>query len=140
MHTRAIHVNTETKMDSWPMEIQKMIAEFADIFDTPQGLPPKRSHHHTIPFIAGAQPFRIRPYRYNPCQKDEIEKQVQELLKNGMIQESSSPFASPVLLVKKKSGEWRMCVDYRRLNAQTIKNRYPMPVMEEFLDELSGAC
>ena len=56
-----------------------------------------------------------------------------------MIQESSSPFASPVLLVKKKAGEWRLCVDYRRLNALTVKNSYPMPIMEEFLDELSSA-
>lgn len=89
--------------------------------------------------MPGAQPFKLRPYRYSPAQKDEIEQQVQELLRNGMIQESSSPFASPVLLVKKKAGEWRLCVDYRRLNALTVKNSYPMPIMEEFLDELSGA-
>lgn len=56
-----------------------------------------------------------------------------------MIQESSSPFASPVLLVKKKSGDWRLCVDYRKLNSMTIKNRFLMPIMEEFLDEMAGA-
>lgn len=71
-------------------------------FEKSAGLPPKRSHTHSIPFIAGAQPFRLKPYRYNPSQKDEIEKQVMELLQTGMIQESSSPFAYPVLLVKKK--------------------------------------
>jgi len=81
----------------------------------------------------------LRPYRYSPAQKDEIEKQVLELLQSGMIQQSSSPFASPALLVKKKTGEWRLCVDYRRLNALTIKNSYPMPIMEEFLDELTCA-
>jgi hypothetical protein len=118
-------VKPDSNSAPWPEDIQ---------------LPPNRSHSHTIPFIPGAQPFRLRPYRFNPSQKDEIEKQVLELLQNGMIQESASPFASPVLLVKKKSGEWRMCVDYRRLNSMTIKNRYPMPVMEEFLDELHGAC
>lgn len=130
--------NDETSKQ-WPKDIQLLLTEFSDLFEKPTGLPPKRSHSHTIPLITGAQPFRLRPYRYNPAQKDEIEKQVAELLRNGMIQESSSPFASPVLLVKKKTGEWRLCVDYRRLNAMTIKNRYPMPIMDEFLDELAGA-
>jgi hypothetical protein len=103
------------------------------------GLPPKRHISHAIPLIPGAQPFRLRPYRYNPTQKDEIEKQVQELLQNGLIRESSSPFASPVLLVKKKTGDWRMCVDYRRLNALIVKNKFPLPVIDELLDELTGA-
>lgn len=110
-----------------PDDIQKLITEFAEIFEKPQGLPPQRPYSHSIPFLPGAQPFRLRPYRYNPAQKDEIERQVKELLKNGMIQESTSPFASPVLLVKKKGGEWRLCVDYRKLNSLTVKNRYPMP-------------
>lgn len=132
-------VKPEEILDSWPSEIKQLVEEFADIFDKPKGLPPKRSHTHTIPFITGAQLFKLRPYRYSPAQKDEIEKQVLELLQSGMIQQSSSPFASPALLVKKKTGEWRLCVDYRRLNALTIKNSYPMPIMEEFLDELTGA-
>lgn len=79
-----------------------------------------------------------RPYRYSPQHKDEIEKQVAELLKAGLITPSSSPFASPVLLVLKKDGSWRFCVDYRKLNAMTVKNRFPMPLIEEILDELAG--
>jgi len=75
------------------------------LFAKPIGLPPKRHISHTIPLVPRAQPFRLRPYRYNPAQKDEIEKQVQELLQNGLIRESNSPFASPVLLVKKKTGD-----------------------------------
>lgn len=132
-------MNTDKINQEWPHEVMAPIKSFEDIFEKPHGLPPHRPHQLSIPLIPGAQPFRIMPYKYNPAQKDEIEKQVAELLKLGMIQESTSPFASPALLVKKKSGEWRLCVDYRKLNSLTIKNRYPMPVMEEFLDELAGA-
>jgi hypothetical protein len=69
----------------------------------------------------------------------QFKKQIIEMLEQGVIQHSSSPFASPVLLVKKKDGEWRLRVDYRRLNAHTVKNRYPMLVFDEIVDELCGA-
>lgn len=94
---------------------------------------------HSIPLVPGVQPFRLKPYGYTPSQKDEIEKQMEHLLKSLMIQESTSPFASPALLVKKKSREWRLCVGYRRLNAYTIKNKFPMPIVEELFEELYGA-
>jgi hypothetical protein len=79
-----------------------------------------------------------RPYQYSPLHKDEIKKQVKELLASGMIMPSNSPFASPVLLVQKKDGTWSFCVDYRKLNSLTIKNRFPIPVIDEILDELAG--
>jgi len=123
----------------YPEEIQTLIQQFPELFQEPKGIPIGRSSSHTIPLIAGAQPFRLRPYRYNPTQKNEIENQVTKLLNNGMIQESQSSFASPVLLVKKKTGDWRICVDYRRLNAMTIKNRFPLPIFDEIVDELWGA-
>jgi hypothetical protein len=83
-------------------------------------------------------PVNARPYKYSPHHKTEIEKQVAALLKSGLITPSVSPFASLVLLVQKKDGTWRFCVDYRKLNDMTIKNRFPMPVVEEILDELAG--
>jgi hypothetical protein len=122
-----------------PLEITQPIQDYASLFDKPVGLPPSRSHYHTVPLVPGAIPFRLRPYRYNPAQKDEIETQISELLRNGMIQPSNSPFASPIILARKKTGDWRLCVDYRRLNALTVKNKYPLPVIDELLDELQGA-
>ena len=89
--------------------------------------------------MPGAIPINSRPYKYSPVHKTEIEKQVQEFLAAGFITHSISPFASPVLLVQKKDGSWRFCIDYRKLNSMTIKNRFPMPVIEELLEELYGA-
>ena len=88
-----------------PPDIQAIIAKFQSIFQPLPGIPPKRAGDHTIPLIQGAQPFRLRPYRYNRFQKDEIEMQIKELLQKGLIQSSSSPFASPSLLVCKKTGD-----------------------------------
>jgi len=81
----------------------------------------------------------LRPYRYNLAQKTEIEQQIREMLDKGWIQTSTSPYSSPVLLVRKKMGDWCLCVDFRRLNALTIKNKYPLLIIEELLEELQGA-
>jgi hypothetical protein len=88
-----------------PFQIQQLVDSFQDLFAEPTGVPPIRALTHSIPLLPGAQPFRLKPYRYTPFQKDEIEKQVQHLVDSSMIQHSTSPFASPALLVKKKTGD-----------------------------------
>lgn len=122
-----------------PEEIQGLLDNFSEVFTTPIGLPPRRACDHKIPLIAGAQPVNIRPYRYSPELKTEIEKQIAEMLQSGVIKPSTSPFASPIIMVRKKDGSWRLCVDYRHLNLLTLKSKYPLPVIDELLDELAGA-
>ncbi|GJS18308.1 putative mitochondrial protein [Tanacetum coccineum] len=102
-------------------------------------LPLNRSCDHKIPLLEGSQTVNVRPYRHPPTQKDAIEGMVQELLDTGVIRPSNSPFASPIVMVKKKDNTWRMCVDYRLLNKQTIKDKFPIPIIEELIDELHGS-
>jgi hypothetical protein len=123
-----------------PESVQQLITANDHLFKEPDTLPPQRQFDHTIPLLPGVKPVNVKPYRYSPSQKDEIERQIQEMLNNGIIKPSHSPYASPVLLVKKKDGTWRFCVDYRQLNNITVKNKYPLPVVDELLDELQGAA
>lgn len=124
---------------SVPVQIQQIVDKYASVFQDPHTLPPSRVYDHAISLVPGAIPVNSRPYRYSPLQKDEIERQVDEMLAAGVITTSISPFASPVLLVKKKDGSWRFCVDYRRLNELIVKNKFPMPIIDELLDELAGS-
>ncbi|GKC39446.1 enoyl-[acyl-carrier-protein] reductase, mitochondrial [Tanacetum coccineum] len=121
-------------------ELQQLLDSFDDVFDNPTHLPPKRILDHSIALKEGSNPINLRAYRYGPVQKNVIEDMVQEMLKSGIIRESQSEFASPVVLVKKKDSTWRFCVDYRKLNNITVKNQFPIPIVEELLDELQGAC
>ncbi|GJT06829.1 putative mitochondrial protein [Tanacetum coccineum] len=105
------------------------------MFTDPISLPPFREgFDHKITLREGANPINLRPYRYPLLQKDVIEQLTKELLE----QPSNSAFASPVALVKKKDGGWRMCIDYRALNRNTIPDMFPIPLVEELLDELHG--
>ncbi|GJR39964.1 putative mitochondrial protein [Tanacetum coccineum] len=113
--------------------------KFQDVFAIPNTLPPHRSHDHKIILQEGAPPVNIRPYKHPPTQKDAIELMVKELLETRVIRHSHSPFSSPIVMVKKKDGTWRMCMDYRKLNQYTVKDKFPIPVIEELIDELNGA-
>ena len=134
-----LETNSESKPVAIPQEIQSVLDEFTSVFGDPHTLPPTRVYDHAITLKPGATLVNARPYRYSPLHKDEIDRQVAEMLDAGVIVHSMSPFVSPVLLVLKKDGSWRFCIDYRRLNELTIRNTFPMPVIDELLDELAGA-
>ena len=122
-----------------PSLLDELLASFTDIFDEPHGLPPPRARDHGINLVPGSHPIAVRPYRYPTTHKDELERQCAAMLAEGLIRRSSSAFSSPILLVKKADCSWRFCVDYRALNAITVKDAFPIPVVDELLDELHGA-
>ncbi|XP_020978583.1 uncharacterized protein LOC107642692 isoform X1 [Arachis ipaensis] len=123
-----------------PQVIDSVLASHAKVFQTLPGLPPHRCHDHAIPLIEGASVPNIRPYRYPHHQKAVIELMVREMMASGIIRPSFSPYASPILLVKKKDGSWRFCVDYKALNGITVPDKFPIPIIDELLDELAGAA
>ncbi|XP_071901040.1 uncharacterized protein [Coffea arabica] len=126
---------------SLPSAIADLLQEYQDVFpeDIPNGLPPLRGIEHQIDFIPGSSLPNKAPYRTNPEETKEQQRQVEDLLGKGWIQESLSPCAVPVLLVPKKDGGWRMCTDCRAINAITVKYRHPIPRLDDMLDELHGA-
>jgi len=119
--------------------MEVLLSDFADIFSEPRGLPPQRRHDHRIHLLPDTVPVAVHPYWYPQLLKDELEKQCADMLSQGIIRPSTSPFSSPVILVMKPDGSWRFCVDYRALNDRTIKDKFPIPVVDELLDELKGA-
>lgn len=121
-------------------DLQDLLTDYSDLFDMPTTLPPFRKRFdHQIPLITGASPISQRPYRYSITQKNAIDSLIKDMLHQGVIQYSTSPYASPAVLVKKKDGSWRLCVDYRSLNKQTVKDKYPIPLLDDLLDELGGS-
>lgn len=122
-----------------PPQLQKLLLEYADLFEEPHTLPPHRDCDHTIPLQPGVEPPHTRPYRVPQHQKQEMEDQIKKLLAAHFIRHSQSPYAAPVILVKKKDNSMRLCTDFRKLNSVTVKNKFPIPVIEDLLDELHGA-
>ncbi|XP_048596408.1 uncharacterized protein LOC125578144 [Brassica napus] len=125
-----------------PSELLDVLQKYSDVFpdENPKGLRPVRGIEHQIDLVPGASLPNRPAYRTNPVETKELQKQIGDLLEKGYIRESLSPCAVPVLLVPKKDGSWRMCVDCRAINNITVKYRHPIPRLEDMLDELHGSC
>jgi hypothetical protein len=119
LHTLSVCSEDNTKQHP---EIASLLQHFTDVFAEPPGLPPHRSYDHSIHLKDGAVPPILRPYRVPHRQKSEVEKQIQELLSKKLVRASQSAYASPIILVNKKDSSQRLCVDFRKLNGQSIKN------------------
>jgi transposase InsO family protein len=135
----AVHIReTQQKGDPWP-GLKAVIKKYNDVFaDELPGLPPHRKFDHSID-TESAKPIHKNPYRMSPLELTELKKQLTELLEKKLIRPSASPWGSPVLFVRKKEGTLRMCIDFRALNNVTVKNRYPLPRIDECFDHLSEA-
>lgn len=129
-----------SKLQTTELEAE-MRKEYSDLFreELPMKMPPKRGVEHRIELIEGAQPQNRGIYRLSIAEQKELKKQLRELLDQGFIRPSKSPWGAPVLFVPKKNGKLRMCIDYRALNKLTIKNRYPIPRIEDLMDQLTGS-
>jgi hypothetical protein len=122
-----------------PLELKRLLDQYTDVFQSP-GL----AHYHDstpecIRVMPDAAPPNRSPFRLFMSERIEVEKQVADLLNKGFIETSSSPYGAPVLSVPKPDGSWRMCIDYRELNKITIRNKYPLPRIDDLMDNLSGA-
>ncbi|GJR97438.1 putative reverse transcriptase domain-containing protein [Tanacetum coccineum] len=136
------NINTkemEDKSEKKRLEDVPIVQDFPDVFpeDLP-GLPPTRQVEFQIDLIPGAALVARAPYRLAPSEMKELSEQLKELSDKGFIRPSSSPWGALVLFVKKKDGSFRMCIDYRELNKLTVKNRYPLPRIDDFFDQLQG--
>jgi hypothetical protein len=134
--------NTSELEESLPSVVVSLLQEYEDVFpnDVPSGLPPIRGIEHQIDFVPSASIPNRPAYRSNLEETKELQRQVEELMAKGHVRESMSPCAVPVLLVSKKDGTWRMCVDCRAINNITVKYRHPIRRLDDILDELHGSC
>ncbi|GKD53162.1 ty3-gypsy retrotransposon protein [Tanacetum coccineum] len=138
MYTLIFHYENSQLQTPNPPEdphIQNILIDYSHIFEPPTSLPPPRLHDHHIPLKPNTPSVNVKPYRYPHYMKQIMTDLIVDMLKDDLIKPSYSPYSSPVLLVRKKDGKWRFYVDYRALNAITIRDRFPIPTV----DELHGA-
>jgi hypothetical protein len=130
----------ETPKDKVPnLEDYAVLKEFEDVFKEVLGLPPRRDIDFSIHLMFGAAPISKTPYRMSTPELKELQMQLEELLKKGYIRPSVSPWGAPVLFVKNKDGTLRLCIDFRQLNKVTVKNKYPLPRIDDPFDQLKDA-
>ena len=129
-----VEVGPDAELEGIPI-----VKEYDDVFESLIGLPPDRADPFTIELEPGTKPISKAPYRMAPAEMAELKKQLDELMEKGFVRPSSSPWGAPVLFVKKKDGSFRLCIDYRGINRVTVKNKYPLPRIDELLDQLRGA-
>ncbi|KAD2805415.1 hypothetical protein E3N88_38792 [Mikania micrantha] len=139
-YTTILALITDKTEEKKKIEDIPVVCDYPNVFpeDLP-GLPPPRQVEFRIDLVPGAAPIARAPYRLAPSEMQELSNQLQELLDKGFIRPSFSPWGAPVLFVKKKDGTFRMCIDYRELNKVTIKNRYPLPRIDDLFDQLQGS-
>jgi len=136
-----IVAQTKKKSIAEQIVLISVVEEYADVFpDEIPELPPSRDVDFTIDLIPEAGPISMALYQMAPAELVELKKQIEDLLEKKFIRPSASPWGAPVLLVKKKDGSSRLCVDYRQLNKLTIKNKYPLPRIDDLLDQLREAA
>jgi len=130
-----------TKLVTFAKCIKQILEEFLDVMpeELPEDLPPRRRVDHEIEMVLGVAPLTKAPYRMSHEELKELKVQLEELFAKGYIKPSKSPYGAPFFFVHKKDGTLRMCVDYRALNKATVKNRYPLPRIDDLFDRLSGA-
>nr|ABA95022.1 retrotransposon protein, putative, Ty3-gypsy subclass [Oryza sativa Japonica Group] len=129
-----------SRLNQITLEEIPIVREYSDVFpDDLPGMPPKRDIEFRIDLVPGTTPIHKRPYRMAANELAEVKRQVDDLLQKGYIRPSSSPWGAPVIFVEKKDHTQRMCVDYRALNDVTIKNKYPLPRIDDLFDQLKGA-
>ncbi|KAD3067090.1 hypothetical protein E3N88_34970 [Mikania micrantha] len=139
-YTTILALITDKTEEEKKIEDIPVVCDYPDVF--PEDLPrlqPPREVEFRIDLASGAAPIARAPYRLAPSEIQELSNQLQELLDKGFIRPSFSPWGAPVLFVKKKDGTFRMCIDYRELNKVTIKNRYPLPRIDDMFDQLQGS-
>ena len=130
----------DTRSSEVRLEDVTVVRDFLDVFpDDLPGLPPEREIDFPIDLVPGIAPISLPPYRMAPAELKELKTQLQELVDRGFIRPSISPWGAPVLFVKKKDDTWRLCIDYRQLNKVTIRNKYPLPRIDDLFDQLQGA-